>query len=106
MLNYLNISKTKIDDDGLAMLVNSLRKNTSLTTLLLRGNDGISEPGRIMLLKLVNDISSIKATLQSNHTLTSFKVRVEEDEIERQIAIATKINRMEHNLEAAGIERR
>ena len=55
----------------------------------------------------MNDISipSIKATLQSNHTLTSFKVRVEEDEIERQIAIATKINRMEHNLEGAGIEK-
>ena len=59
-----------------------------------------------MLLKLVNDISSIKATLQSNHTSITFKVRVEEDEIERQIVIATEINRMEHNLEAAGIERR
>eukprot|EP00986_Skeletonema_menzelii_P002617 scaffold716_cov139-Skeletonema_menzelii.AAC.6 len=60
-----------------------------------------------MLLKLVNDISipSIKATLQSNHTSITFKVRVEEDEIERQIVIATKINRMEHNLEAAGIEK-
>ena len=32
-----------------------------------------------MLLKLVNDISSIKATLQSNHTLRYIDVQDEEN---------------------------
>ena len=101
-LNSLNISRTQIDDHRLAILVNALRRNTSLGTLRLMGNDGISERGRIMLLKLVNDISSIKATLESNHTLTDIMGSFDNDEIQRQINIATNINSWE---ETAGVEK-
>ena len=49
-----------------------------------------------MLLKLVNDISSIKATLQSNHTLTEIILRAyysEDTQIRELIHMATEINR-------------
>ena len=105
-LTSLNISQTQIDDHRLAILVNALRRNTSLGTLRLLGNDGISEQGRVMLLKLVNDISSIKATLQSNHTLVDIKLKsAGGDEIQRRINIATSINMTEDSPEAAGIEK-
>ena len=62
-----------------------------------------------MLLKLVNDIASIKATLQSNHTLKyltvnddCFDVDLKERMIQRHIDAATEINRIADNREAAG----
>eukprot|EP00985_Skeletonema_marinoi_P030917 scaffold34721_cov100-Skeletonema_marinoi.AAC.2 len=70
-LSTLWLQNNRIDDDGAGILADALRNNTSLTTLNLSENDGISKQGMTMLLKLVNDISSIKATLHSNHTLTS-----------------------------------
>ena len=69
-LGSLFLTENKIDDEGVEILVDALQNNTSLKTLNVGRNDGISNRGKIMLLKLVNDISSIKATLQSNHTLT------------------------------------
>ena len=57
-----------------------------------------------MLLKLVNDISSVKATIESNHTLTDISFRIHEDnyhrffsfelidDILREISRATSIN--------------
>eukprot|EP00986_Skeletonema_menzelii_P020827 scaffold32387_cov303-Skeletonema_menzelii.AAC.1 len=68
-LKFLYLTKNQIGDEGVAILVNVLQNNTSLTTLDLTLNDGISLDGQTMLLKLVNDISSVKATLRSNHTL-------------------------------------
>jgi hypothetical protein len=62
-----------------------------------------------MLLKLVNDISSIKATLQSNHTLRYIDVQDEENNnvnkrIQQQLGVATMIirNYAIENPEAAG----
>jgi Ran GTPase-activating protein (RanGAP) involved in mRNA processing and transport len=104
-LNLLNICHTQIDDHRLKILVNALNKNTSLRSLILMGNDGISEQGRIMLLKLVNDVSSIKATLQSNHTLKNITERFDNDDIQQRIKIALDINRAEDSPEAAGIEK-
>ena len=69
-LRALNLDNNKIEDDGVEVLVDAIRKNTSLMILDLLGNDGISKQGEVMLLKLVNDISSIEATLRSNHALT------------------------------------
>ena len=97
----LDLRRNKIDDEGVAVLIDALQNNTSLKTLDLRNNDGISNQGRIMLLKLVNDISSIKATLQSNHTLRFIYVRgiiphelLDVDaEIQMYIDMATGINR-------------
>ena len=108
-LKGLYLDDNKIDDEGVEILVDALQNNTSLTGLYLRGNDGISNQGEIMLLKLVNDVSSIKATLQSNHTLTELKVLEEEDEddiLQLIINTATEINREGHcNGEAIGREK-
>eukprot|EP00984_Skeletonema_dohrnii_P009275 scaffold3538_cov86-Skeletonema_dohrnii-CCMP3373.AAC.8 len=74
MLTTLDLSNNKIDDDGVEILVDALQSNASLKTLNLRENNDISNQGKISLLKLVIDISSIKATLQSNYTLEVVKV--------------------------------
>ena len=75
-LTYLWLNYNKIDDEGVDILVDALQNNTSLTSLNLRKNDGMSDQGKISLLKLLNDISSITATLHSNHTLTCLDVEV------------------------------
>ena len=74
ILGHLNLINNDIDDEGVEILVGTLQNNITLKNLNLRGNDGISKRGQIMLLKLVNDISSIDATLRSNHTLTELNV--------------------------------
>ncbi len=68
-LETLLLSSNNIDDEGVEILADALQNNTSLVSLGLDSNRISSERGIIMLLKLVNDISSIEATLQSNHTL-------------------------------------
>eukprot|EP00984_Skeletonema_dohrnii_P019405 scaffold9263_cov84-Skeletonema_dohrnii-CCMP3373.AAC.2 len=68
-LTTLNLNHNNIDDDGVEILVDALRNNTSLENLYLKGNNEISIEGMKVCLRLVNDISSIKATLKSNHTL-------------------------------------
>ena len=70
-LAELSLHDNKIDDDGVAFLVDALWNNTSLKTLQLYYNDDISHKGLLKILKLVNDTSCVKSTLQSNHTLTS-----------------------------------
>ena len=96
-LTDLYLQNTWIDDEGVEILVHALQNNTALKTLDLFGNRGISKQGATMLLKLVNDISSIKATLQSNHTLTEIALRAyysEEAHIRELIHMATAINRL------------
>lgn len=112
-LAHLQLRGNKIDDEGVGILVDALQNNKSLGTLDLRGNDGISKQGQILLLKLVNDITCIKATLQSNHTLRylndkriipdGYPFNVEE-EFQKQINFATRINR-NHERNAAGREK-
>eukprot|EP00984_Skeletonema_dohrnii_P008049 scaffold2947_cov108-Skeletonema_dohrnii-CCMP3373.AAC.2 len=68
-LEYLSMFMNRVDDEGVAILVDAFRDNTLLRTLHIEGNDEISRKGYIMLLKLLNDITSITSTLQSNHTL-------------------------------------
>ena len=102
-LTQLHLENNKIGDDGVEILVDVLRNNKSLTTLDLLENNGISDQGQIQLLKLVNDISCIKATLQSNHTLRKLLVEYIDIDpstdselgeiIQRQIDVATEINR-------------
>jgi len=65
----LHLNGNKIDDEGVSVLVSALQNNTSLKKLDLSQNNDITSKGGGLLLKLVNDISSIKATMQSNHTL-------------------------------------
>ena len=105
-LEFLRLDYNGIDDDGVEILTNTLQHNTSLKFLSLFGNNGISNRGKIMLLKLVNDISSIKATLQSNHTLGYIGVDTDRStddlRIEPHIEVAAQINFNNFNPETAG----
>jgi len=111
-LKRLTLRNNNIDDEGVAILVDALQGNRSLKHLELCGNEMISAEGMRLLLKLVNDISSINATLQSNHTLRYLYVRVEEVDhdvnghIRQRIDNALEIHRnYEYDLEAAGREK-
>ncbi|KAL7452149.1 hypothetical protein ACHAWC_003882, partial [Mediolabrus comicus] len=98
MLNYLDLDYNNIGDEGITVLANVLQSNTSLQNIRLRGNKMIRDEGMASLLKLVNDISSIKATLNSNHTLHTISVDKEvTNVIQRHIHAATKINRENRN---------
>jgi len=68
-LEKLYLGVNDIDDEGLSFLVQALQTNTSLTKMTLNCNDRIGQEGMKLVLKLLNDISSIKSTLLSNHTL-------------------------------------
>ena len=94
-LKKLDLAKNDIDDVGAAALADALRNNSTLEELNLNLNHGISRVGRIMLLEMLIDISSIKATLQSNHTLQGLFVMnflCEEEDIPVLIKLATEIN--------------
>jgi len=102
-LDVLTLVKNRIDDEGVEILVGALQNNSSMTQLDLAFNNGISFQGEMMVMKLVNDISSIEATLRSNHTL---ECRCLEDfsntVIEWHLNEAFIINSNENNPEAAG----
>ena len=65
----LHLNNVGIDDDDVEILANSLKHNTSLTNLDL-GRNNITEIGYRTVLKLLNDVSSIDNTYNSNHSLT------------------------------------
>ena len=92
-LEILFLSRNMIGDEGVATLVDALKTNTSLSYLDLEDNDGISNIGHILILKMLNDISSIKATLHSNHTLRTVDSWNVHDDIEFHINMATTTNR-------------
>lgn len=109
-LKNLSLVGNEIDDQGVDILVDALRKNTSLMRLHLEGNDGISKQGYIAMLKLVNDVSSINATFQSNHTLkhvgrdNSFNFSNDvKTQVQELIDMATRVNmEYRYNSEAVG----
>jgi hypothetical protein len=104
-MKTLFLTKNRIDDESVAILVNVLQNNSSLEVLDLGLNESITNEGKTALLKLVNNVSSIKATLKSNHTLQTINVEEMDGtgEIQQHIDGATLINREnEHNPEAAG----
>jgi hypothetical protein len=70
-LTELFLYRNHIDDEGISYLVHALRNNKSLRNLNIHSNTRMTRVGHILLLKLVNDISSINATMQSNHTITN-----------------------------------
>ena len=90
-LKDLSLGHNKIDDDGVEILIDALKSNTSLRELYLSGNDAISKRGNSLLLKLVNNISCIEATLRSNHTLTCLYLYMDGN-LDQQLQLATKIN--------------
>lgn len=101
-LEVFCLRENNIDDEGVAILVDALRKNNSLIHLSLDANERISTKGKTLMLKLVNDISSIKSTLESNHSLLTFgssfqNMYVDEasdDIIRNKITVALDINRL------------
>jgi len=67
-LNLDNTGINNISDEGIEILVNSLKNNTTLRTLYLRQNV-INRRGYQAILKMLIDVSSIENTYTSNHTL-------------------------------------
>eukprot|EP00984_Skeletonema_dohrnii_P016092 scaffold7070_cov73-Skeletonema_dohrnii-CCMP3373.AAC.1 len=101
-ITEIHLERNKIDNEGVAILVDALRNNTSLTTLFLKDNMMAIE-GAKLFLQLVNDVSSIEATLQSNHTLKRIIVDYGGDDqdlnerIQRHLYNALKINALNAN---------
>jgi len=99
-LEDLNLDATGIDDVGAELLATSLKHNTKLEHLNLRNNKSITEKGCQALLSLLNDISSIETTYNSNHTLTKLSLsygsaaRIELNMIIGQINSAIEINKL------------
>ena len=69
-LEGLNLDRTGINDEGVALLATSLENNTKLKELSLRWNNIKEGEGNLAFLKLLVDISSIENTYNSNHTLS------------------------------------
>ena len=68
-LTKLCLKRNQIDDECVTSLVSGLRDNTTLITLDLSNNIGITHAGWKCLLDLVCDTTSINRTYHSNHTL-------------------------------------
>lgn len=67
-LKKLDLSENAIDDDGIFVLVNALKRNSTLESLDLCGLD-FDMLGWEALATLVCDTSSINSTFCSNHTI-------------------------------------
>ena len=65
---------TGMGDEEAELLATALKRNTSLKELHLSNNNGITERGHVAFLKLLNDVSSIENTYNSNHTLRECKL--------------------------------
>ena len=96
-LYQLDLDRNKIDDESVRILADALQNNTSLAFLDLNNNDRITIESKKTLLKLVLDISSIKATLGSNHTLMHIKLNYADNYerstlIEKEISSALRVN--------------
>eukprot|EP00984_Skeletonema_dohrnii_P012613 scaffold5135_cov131-Skeletonema_dohrnii-CCMP3373.AAC.1 len=107
-LTKLDLTMNNIHDNGAAILADALRNNTSLATLQLTDNM-VTIEGAKLFLQLVNDVSSIKATQESNRTLRSIRLedwRIAQnvkEQIQRHIDKAAAINFINaNNPEVAG----
>ena len=69
-LTWLDLSSTGMGDNEAEILASSLKHNNTLKNILLIYNN-IGEKGLGALLKLLNDVTSIESTYNSNHTLTT-----------------------------------
>ena len=107
-LRLLALESNNVGDEEAEILADSLQHNTSLETLNLCENNDITEKGLRAFLKLLNDVSSIKSTCNSNHTLTTLALPESTNSstvqaIRRHIDGALAINESnEGNAHAAG----
>lgn len=97
-MTHLSLIDNRIGDEGVAALAEALKNNSWLQTLAIHSNELITDESKVLLLKVVIDVSSIKATLQSNYTLQRVEVAEprlgieERDEYHDLIRSATDIN--------------
>ncbi|KAL7552003.1 hypothetical protein ACHAWF_015214 [Thalassiosira exigua] len=68
-MNVLNVPCTGIGDAEVEILTRGLEHNRTLTTIKLEGNEEIGERGVVAFSRLLNDISTIERTANSNHIL-------------------------------------
>ena len=79
-LQHLNLAYTGMTDEDISSLAQALKFNRSVAHLYLSGND-CDEAGYRSILKMLIDISSIKATLESNTCLLGIVLPKENDYI-------------------------
>lgn len=91
-LRVLSLNSTGMGDDEAEILASSLQFNNTLTDLSLLDNP-FREKGCRAFMKLLNDISSISKTLNSNHSLTSLGLPFSTDQTFRNIK-----NHIDHSL--------
>ena len=72
-LTHLILTNTGIDDDVAEIIASSLKQNTKLKELELLENS-VTNRGCLAFFKLLNDISSIDNTYNSNHTLQTINI--------------------------------
>lgn len=72
-LKHLFLNNTGMGDQEAEMIASSLKRNTKLEELNLKRNN-ITETGCLAFFKLLNDISSIDNTYNSNHTLKTVDI--------------------------------
>ena len=77
-LHTLGLGHTGMTDEDISSLTQALKFNRSVTHLYLSGND-CGEAGYRSILKMVVDISSIEATLESNTCLHKITLPKEND---------------------------
>ena len=111
-LTNLSLDNNDVGDEEAEIFANSLKCNTSLTELKLNGDltlgeNYFTETGFTAFSKLLNDVSSIDGTYNSNHTLTFIGLPDSTDatvkELKGHIDRAIKINKKyDGNSHAAG----
>lgn len=108
-LTHLYLSNTGMGDQDVEIIVTSLKHNTKLKELNLGKNTNITVKGRLALLMLLNDISSIERIYNSNHTLIALSLHsmlnYSHSAIERTIGyinLALQINGNTPDSHAAG----
>jgi len=101
-LDALHLLNVGMGDEEAEILANSLNHNTKLNSLDLQRNN-ITERGYKAFLKLLVDMSSIKSTYNSNHTLTYLWLRRRADTtMIRHINLAVELNRQHRSSRVAG----
>lgn len=103
-LEWLNLYNTDIDDKGAEVLATSLKHNTTVETLNLRGNSNITKVGHRAFLELLNNMSSIENTYNSNHKLTEINLvdTGRKSDLIRCIDSVIRINKKNPTSRAAG----
>lgn len=103
-LTELYLQSTGMENEEAEIIATSLKHNTKLQRLKLAFND-ISQRGYVAFLRLLNDVSSIESTYNSNHTLTTLDLehtRLENLSSVIHIRAACKLNQESSSSEAAG----